>query len=154
MKKTLFFLSIAFLAAYCGRPETSSEEAEIANTEAADPSSYDPNRGLGRYENFEVGATLDPLLATEGEKIAGTKCKSCHKMTEERLVGPGWKGVTTRRTPTWLMNFITDPDPMISVDPELQTQLELCLVRMPNQNVSEDEGKAILEFMRQNDGVK
>jgi hypothetical protein len=43
---------------------------------------------------------------------------------------------------------------MIDVDPELQSQLELCLVRMPNQNVTEQDGFAILEYMRKNDGVQ
>src|SRR5690554_982214 len=80
-------------------------------------------------------------------------CLSCHKLTSERLVGPGWAGVTERRTPEWIMNFITNPDPMIDKDPELQAQLEVCLVRMPNQNISDDEARQILEFMRKNDNV-
>lgn len=70
------------------------------------------------------------------------------------MVGPGWKGVTERRTPEWIMNFSTNPDPMIDKDPELQAQLELCLVRMPNQALTDDEARHILEYMRQNDGVK
>jgi hypothetical protein len=32
--------------------------------------------------------------------------------------------------------------------------LEICLVRMPNQNLTDDDAFAVLEFMRQNDGVK
>jgi hypothetical protein len=32
--------------------------------------------------------------------------------------------------------------------------LEICMVRMPNQNLSDEDTRAILEFMRQNDGVK
>jgi cytochrome c2 len=36
-------------------------------------------------------------MADAGEKAAGVKCTSCHKMTDERLVGPGWKGVTERQ---------------------------------------------------------
>jgi cytochrome c2 len=28
-------------------------------------------------------------MADAGEKAAGVKCTSCHKMTDERLVGPG-----------------------------------------------------------------
>jgi len=52
------------------------------------------------------------------------------------------------------MNFITNPDPMIDKDPELQAQLELCMIRMPNQGLTEDEARSILEYMRQNDGVK
>jgi hypothetical protein len=43
---------------------------------------------------------------------------------------------------------------MIDKDPELQSQLEICLVRMPNQNLSEDDARHILEFMRKNDGAK
>jgi hypothetical protein len=43
---------------------------------------------------------------------------------------------------------------MIEKDPAVQAQLELCLVRMPNQNLSDAEARNILEFMRRNDGVK
>jgi len=52
------------------------------------------------------------------------------------------------------MNFITNPDPMIDKDPEVQAQLELCLVRMPNQNLVETEARELVEYMRQNDGAK
>lgn len=153
MKKTFLFLLVAVTLVYCGRPDTSSEST-AANESSSSPSDYDPNRGLGKYENLELSASLDHALAESGEAISSSKCRSCHKMTDERLVGPGWAGVTERRTPAWLMNFITNPDPMIDVDPELQSQLELCLVRMPNQNVTEQDGFAILEYMRKNDGVQ
>ncbi len=144
-------MAVVSLMIACGRPDPKTTE----NTDTvSSPGDYDPNRGLGRFENFEVSAALNHDLAAIGEKITSSKCQSCHKLTEERLVGPGWAGVTKRRTPTWLMNFITEPDPMIDVDPELQSQLELCLVRMPNQNISDDDGKAILEYMRKNDGVQ
>jgi hypothetical protein len=43
---------------------------------------------------------------------------------------------------------------MLEKDPEAQKLLEQCLVRMPNQNISKDEARQILEFMRQNDGEK
>lgn len=43
---------------------------------------------------------------------------------------------------------------MIDKDPELQAQLEVCLVRMPNQNIADDEARQILEYMRKNDGIK
>ena len=69
-------------------------------------------------------------------------------------MGPGWKGVTERRTGHWIMNFITNPDPMIEKDPEVQAQLELCLVRMPNQSLTDDDARHLLEFMRKNDNVK
>ena len=75
-------------------------------------------------------------------------------MTDEKLVGPGWKGVTTRHKPEWIMNFTTNTDVMIDKDPKAQAMLEICMVRMPNQNLSDDDARNVLEYMRQNDGVK
>jgi hypothetical protein len=66
-------------------------------------------------------------------------------------VGPGWKGVTTRRKPAWILNFVTNVEEMLNKDPEAQAQLEICMVRMPNQNLSDEDAYAILEFMRDND---
>ena len=157
-KSILLVLSLA-LAIACGKKEASAEDnyqpgGGEATTEAADPASYDPKRGEGKFDTVELGATLDQALAKKGEEVAGVKCASCHKTTDEKLVGPGWKGVTERRKPEWIMNFITNPDPMINKDPEVQAQLEICLVRMPNQGLTDDDARGILEYMRQNDGVK
>jgi mono/diheme cytochrome c family protein len=147
----------ALIVACGGNASTNTNTAaDQPSSEAkADPSSYDPKRGEGKFDesNVTVGA-LDAAMAAKGEAIAGTKCTSCHKLTEEKLVGPGWKGVTERRTPHWIMNFITNPDPMIDKDPQVQAQLELCLVRMPNQNLVDEDARQILEFMRKNDNVK
>ena len=159
MNKLSLLVVVFALFISCGKSKSESGEdfsAPAASEESAttDASSYDPNRGEGKHSNIELGAALDQAMATKGEEVAGVKCTSCHKMTEERLVGPGWKGVTERRKPEWIMNFITNPDPMIDKDPELQAQLELCLVRMPNQSLADTEAREILEFMRKNDGVK
>ena len=137
--------------------ESNSAEASSASAESESTSSgdYDPKRGLGKYDESNVDVSkFDATMAAEGKKIAEVKCTSCHKPTEEKLVGPGWKGVTTRQTPYWIMNFITNPDPMINVDPELQKQLEICLVRMPNQCLNETEARQVLEYMREIDGAK
>jgi hypothetical protein len=75
-------------------------------------------------------------------------------VTDEKLVGPGWAGVTSRHAPEWIMNFITNTDAMINKDPKAQAQLEICLVRMPNQNLTDEDARNLLEFMRKNDGVK
>lgn len=97
---------------------------------------------------------LDLAMIDEGQKIYDMKCSSCHKLTEERLVGPGWAGVTKKRKPVWIMNMITNVDMMLAEDAEAQKLLELCLVRMPNQNISEKEARSIIEMMRKNDGEK
>ncbi len=93
-------------------------------------------------------------MVTGGSSIYETKCRSCHKLTDEKLVGPGWKGVTQKRQPVWIMNMITNVDMMLEKDAEAQKLLEQCMVRMPNQNVSVSDARNLLEFMRSNDGVK
>lgn len=154
--KTLGLVLAVALLASCGggNSDTASQKTTTKPTSPS-PSSYDPKRGEGKFDesNVTVGA-LDAAMATKGKAISETKCFSCHKTTDEKLVGPGWKGVTERRTPHWIMNFITNPDPMIDKDPEVQAQLELCLVRMPNQNLDEDDARNVLEYMRQVDGAK
>lgn len=132
---------------------TESESAAATTTENGNPS-YDPHRGEGKFTSVDINASLDAAKADLGDQVFQVKCSSCHKLTDERLVGPGWKGVTVRRKPEWLMNFITNTDVMIDKDPELQAQLELCLVRMPNQNLTDDDARNLVEFMRRNDGVK
>lgn len=153
------FAMIAILSACGGSDQNKQNEnasdATVAETATANGNpSYDPNRGEGKFTTVEVGEKLDVALAADGKKAFDIKCSSCHKLTEEKLVGPGWKGVTTRRQAPWIMNFITNTDEMLNKDPEAQAQLEICLVRMPNQSLSDADARALLEFMRENDGVK
>lgn len=154
----LFLLLLGFfLLTSCGKEKSKSGEdfshpPETQKTD--DAASYDPKRGEGKFDKVELGASLDKAMASKGIAIADVKCTSCHKTTDEKLVGPGWKGVTERRAPEWIMNFITNPDPMIDKDPELQAQLELCMIRMPNQGLTDDDARHVLEYMRQNDGIQ
>ncbi|MBK7665998.1 MAG: cytochrome c [Sphingobacteriaceae bacterium] len=162
--KTLTVLASLMIAAIfssCGgedKPKTETAPAAQAEPQSMvqDPEEYDPKRGEGKYtaESLALSDKLDEAKAKIGEDVSNVKCTSCHKMTDEKLVGPGWKDVTKRRTGEWIMNFITNPDPMLDKDPEAQAMLELCLVRMPNQSLTDDDARAILEYMRKVDGLK
>ncbi len=146
---------IIIVAVSCGGNSSSDKPASTANENTTNGNpSYDPHRGEGKFTKVDVGTTVDQSMADNGNKIYGVKCQSCHKLTEEKLVGPGWKGVTTRHSAEWIMNFITNTDEMITKDPKAQAMLELCLVRMPNQNLSDNDARALYEFQRKNDGAK
>jgi len=107
-----------------------------------------------KESDITLSTPLDQAMVATGKASYELKCMSCHRLTEEKLVGPGWKGVTQRRQPLWIMNMVTNVDMMLETDAEAQKLLEQCLVRMPNQNINKDEARNVLEFMRNNDGVK
>lgn len=158
MKTFLVISSFIILVAACAgdgeKENNQSTETTTETSTAKENPSYDSSRGEGSFHDVKLSDKLDAAKAAKGEKISDLKCMSCHKLTGEKLVGPGWKDVTVRHKPEWVLNFITNPDPMIDKDPKAQAMLELCMVRMPNQNLSEEDALAIYEFMRKNDGVK
>jgi cytochrome c551/c552 len=161
MKKTFLLLAATLsIGIYsCGGDNKTTEQTDAekkASVEAnkmPDAPANDPNRGIGKFTHVDVGP-LDASMAGKGKGVYEVKFASCHKTTDEKLVGPGWKGVTERYAPEWIMNFMTNTDEMLNKDPKAQAQLEICLVRMPNQNLSDDDARSLLEFMRQNDGAK
>jgi len=102
----------------------------------------------------ELKTPLEAERVSRGKAIYDMKCSACHKLDDKRVVGPGWKGVTKTRKPEWIMNMVTNVEIMLEKDEEAQKLLQLCLTRMPNQNVSLGDARDVLEFMRSNDGEK
>lgn len=152
MKSTLIIAlgATMLLTASCGGGGSSEkkdvESAPIAkNEKVADP------KGIGEVRQVELGDSIDEVLAAKGQSILDMKCTACHQYDGKRVVGPGFEGVTNRRRPEWIMNMITNVDVMLAEDPVAQELLEECLTRMPNQNISLDESRQILEYFRKND---
>lgn len=164
MKKWTLILILGAFAVSCGGGQSdehktdenavSSSTSQSASVKPKENPAYDPKRGVGKFNNVQISPTLNEALAVSGEKVYGVKCSGCHKTTEEKLVGPGWKHITKKYTADWILNFSTNTAEMLDKDPAAQAQLEICLVRMPNQNLSDDDALGIYEFMRKNDGVK
>ena len=154
-KKIFWSISIGIVllvACNSGSNEgTSSSDSAATDNTSASTEGTDP-KGIGKYQNVELTHPLDETMVTTGKNIYDVKCSACHKTTGEKLVGPGFKGVTDRRTPEWIMNFVTNTEEMIAKDTAAQNMLEVCLVKMPNQGLSETDARSVLEFMRKNDG--
>ena len=148
---TALLVSGSLFFAACSNEEKPKEETTTQNLPADQPEAHGTEVKPG---DVTLATPLNQEWVKTGKSTYDLKCQSCHKLTDERLVGPGWAGVTTRREPHWIMNMITNVDMMLETDPEAQKLLEQCLVRMPNQNITKDDARQILEFMRSNDGVK
>ena len=75
-------------------------------------------------------------------------CTACHK-PNEKFIGPPQAGVLERRTPEWIMNMILNPEVMI-VENSLAKELlmEFNGAPMANQNLTEEQARAVLEYFR------
>lgn len=148
MKKFVLFLFAAMTIYACGNSGGDGFKPQPATNTTT------PSSSAAEIKNVELKTPLDETMVKKGNDIYTLKCAACHKLDDSRIVGPGWKGVTSRRAPEWVMNMIVNVDMMLDKDPEAQKLLEQCLTRMPNQNMTEADARAVLEFMRKNDGVK
>jgi mono/diheme cytochrome c family protein len=153
--KTLFFsllIGILIFTVACGGKSTSATSQTASTMEQPVSEPADEN-GVGPAVSMDdIGKDpISPELTSKGKGIYEVKCAACHSLGENRVVGPGWKKVTKRRTPQWIVNMVTNTEEMLNKDPEAQKQIEECMVRMPNQNLDIDDAKAVLDFMRKND---
>lgn len=156
MKRNIFstvllFASIFFFSCNEGGVKDEPKPLDVQELTKDKPETHGTEVKEG---DITLSTPLDQEMVAAGKGTYELKCQSCHRLTEEKLVGPGWKDVTHRRQPVWIINMITNVDMMLEKDPEAQKLLELCLVRMPNQNITTDEARKVVEFMRSNDGEK
>lgn len=156
--KFQLFIVIAFFMAFvgllsCGNEGVRSDVKPVDVQEIANKQPEVHGTEL-KESDISISTPLDQQMVSTGKSAYELKCQSCHRLTGEKLVGPGWKDVTKRRKPLWIMNMITNVDMMLESDAEAQKLLEQCMVRMPNQNLSTNDARSILEFMRSNDGEK
>lgn len=145
---SLLLMVLSFFFWSCGGAEKRADSPQIDESELEKQEEVHGTE----MKDIKLSNPLDQVMVKEGLAIYDLKCAACHRLTGERLVGPSWAGVTTRRKPVWIMNMITNVDMMLEKDAEAQKMLETCLVRMPNQNITEKESRSIIEFMRKNDG--
>lgn len=155
MKRRTIVTALLFSVAM-GMIACTESSGETTGTETSNEATTEqPATAQGvKPEDVQLTTPLNAEWVATGKSTYELKCQSCHKLTDEKLVGPGWAGVTKKREPHWILNMITNIDMMLETDAEAQKLLEQCLVRMPNQNLTQEDARKVLEFMRSNDGEK
>lgn len=146
-------IASALLATSCGSDNAAPDDANdallLTNTqkEAAGPTEEDyKSKGVGPIKSVQL-AEIDKTMVEAGKEAFKTNCTACHKIGK-RHIGPALGGVTGRRTPEWIMNMIMNPEQMVAEDPVAKSLLKEYAAPMANQNISEEEARAILEFLR------
>ncbi|GAB2769236.1 c-type cytochrome [Salinimicrobium soli] len=165
MKLTFKILSLLLVlfAVACGDGKKEEKEqirlndneptSQAAETTEAKTSEIDPmeTKGVGPIKEVDLSPTIDEAMAARGEATFKQMCTACHK-TDKKFIGPAISGVTERRTPEWIMNMILNPTEMVQKDPlAKQLLMEHNGSPMANQNLSEEQARAILEYFRQLD---
>lgn len=105
-------------------------------------------KGIGPVKDIKLPKEINAEMVSAGRELFDTKCISCH-IAEKNLVGPAPKGILERRSPEWIMNMIMNPTEMLKKDDFAKELLaEFKGVPMINEQITEKEARAILEYFR------
>lgn len=106
------------------------------------------NKGIGPITSLTLDAEINQNLATQGADVFKKMCTACHR-PDKKFIGPSPTNILDRRSPEWVMNMILNPDEMTQKDPLARALLiEFNGSPMANQNLSEEDARAVLEYFR------
>ena len=148
--RAMGWLLVLGLGVGCGGDKGAPAPAAAAASDAGTGglTAFQTENGIGPVtEVVEVAATPDHEMAEKGEEIFEQKCGACHKMGE-KYVGPALGEVTKRRTPTYIMNMILNPQEMVERHPVAKQLLAEHMTFMPNQGLTQEEARKVVEYLR------
>jgi len=150
--KFLTILVLLVVMSSCGGDKAKQEVAkepenkEVANGKELEKIDPMKDKGVGPIKSLTLGE-IDNAMAEKGKEIFKAKCTACHKINK-RFVGPALKGVTKKQTPEWIMNMILNPEVMVVENAKARELLMEFSAPMANQNLTEEEARAVLEYFR------
>ena len=145
-------LALALFVAACGGGQSDGASAGSQADQASNGglTAEQLEHGVGPITAFEPGPIDDALVATGAENFK-IKCSACHKL-DDRYVGPPLRDATARRSPAYIMNMILNPEEMVQKHPEAKALFAQFMTPMPNQQLTEDEARSVLEYLRSVEG--
>lgn len=143
--------AIALFTLACGDSGKAAPAAPAAGASAAPAAGeltpFQLQHGIGPLTTEVTLGTPDHELEEKGEEIFETKCAACHKM-DEKYVGPPLGGIVAKVGPTFVMNMILNPEGMYAKHPDVKKLLGEYMTQMPNQQLSQEEARAVVEYLR------
>jgi len=139
-------LSISLLQA-CSGGESGSENSKKTAEQTSGLTEFELEHGIGPVNEVVELGELDEEMAARGKELFEAKCTACHK-PKERYIGPAVGEILDRRSPTYAMNMIMNPDEMTKKHPEGKKMMQEYMSPMPFQNVTVEEARAIIEYFR------
>jgi cytochrome c5 len=156
MKKTLL-LAFALALVSCGdstkKEESKGFEMSRTNSQTVTKETVSvpvdlKNKGIGPISSYSFSNEINTELSAQGKSVYDSKCTACH-MANQRMIGPDLSGVYDRRSPEWVLNLLLNTNEMLKEDPiSIALLKEYNNAIMNNQNLSEQEAKAVAEYLR------
>lgn len=149
MRCRLTAVMVMVALAACGGKDSggSAGSTPAAGQPASDLSPFQLEHGIGPITEVVVLGALDQALADSGKQVFEAKCTACHKMAE-KYVGPALGEVLTRRSPTFTMNMILNPNEMVERHPVAKQLLAEAMTLMANQGLTPEDARAVVEYLR------
>jgi Cytochrome c, mono- and diheme variants len=85
-----------------------------------------------------------------GEALFKANCAQCHSTGDNKVIGPGLKGILDRRDIDWLIKWTRNSQALIKAGDEYAVKIfnDYGKVVMPNQNLKDDEIVAIFNYVK------
>ena len=144
----LLYLVLFFIISACNPdPAVNEQKEQRAKPSKPEFTEFQLEHGIGPVTDIIELGPIDQQLVEKGRVSFNMKCASCHLM-DDRFVGPPLGDVLDRRSPAFIMNMILNPTAMAREHPEGRKMLAEYMTPMPFQNVTEEEARALLEYLR------
>jgi len=143
MKRRLFFLAVLLALAGCGKSASNTPSSSSSGSAggAATASKYDSGPRAAEEP-------IDEALVKQGEGLFQTKgCSACNGFGR-RISCPDLLPVPLERTSQWMEQQILHPEVMTKEDPIAHQLFAQYSLQMPNQQLTEPEAKAVIEFIK------
>ena len=142
MKRHLVLLAALLAIAGCGKSgSNTSSSASPTSGGVATASKYDSGPRAGEEP-------IDEALVKQGEGLFQSKgCSACHGFGR-RISCPDLLPVPMERTAQWMEQQILHPDVMTKEDPIAHQLFAQYSLQMPNQQLTEPEAKAVIEYIK------
>ncbi len=106
------------------------------------------DNGIGPIKSVKLGK-IDQDLVDQGNSIFYSKCYLCHDIDQQKLAPP-LRGVAKQQTPEFIMNYLLNTAEMQEKDPRIKALMKQFpnVPKMPDQQLTKDDARAVLEFLR------
>jgi mono/diheme cytochrome c family protein len=151
--RTTLLIALLTLAG-CGGEKASDSAA--ASTPAAPAASSTGRGAVTLPPQLDAGpragaSAADHEASERGEELFQKKgCSACHAFGVKKS-GPDLAGVSMRRTALWMENQILHPDVMVKQDPIARELFAKHAMQMPNQGLTPEQAKDVIEFLKSKD---